>query len=87
MHERNRDVCPRWSKYVPDTTFKYFVSGYNSSISQSRQREIIEGFSYMALLGKIDMKNPEITFGCFEERALSSHFELFRIAVFDCTHR
>ena len=69
MHERNRSICTHWAKYIPDTSFKFVVSGYNRSISQSRQKEIINGFSYMAMLGKIDMKNPEITLGCFEERA------------------
>ena len=73
MHRRNRDLCSRWAKYIPSTSFKFLVGGYNRSISQSRQREIIESFSYMAFLGKIDMKNPEITFGCFEERASLPH--------------
>lgn len=38
----------------------------------ARQRDTIETFSYMGLLGKIDMKNPEINFVCFEECLLSS---------------
>jgi tRNA (guanine10-N2)-methyltransferase len=56
-------------QYVADTSFKFVVGGYNRSISQLRQREIINSFSYMGLLGKIDMQSPEIIFGCFEERA------------------
>lgn len=72
MHERNRDVRSQWSQYIPDTSFKFVIDGYNRSITQSRQREIINGFSYMAMLGKIDMNNPQIMFGCFEERAFRS---------------
>lgn len=67
MHEHNREARSEWAEYVPNTPFKYIVGGYNRSISQSRQREIIESFGYMDLLGKIDMKNPAVTFGCFEE--------------------
>ncbi|KAF7980758.1 hypothetical protein HWV62_36797 [Athelia sp. TMB] len=67
MHEHNRKACDEWAQYVPNTPFKYIVGGYNRGISQSRQREIIESFGYMDLLGKIDMKNPDVTFGCFEE--------------------
>lgn len=72
MHSRNREVRSEWLRYIPETTFKYIVDGYNRTISQSRRKEIIESFSYMRLLGKIDMKNPEATFGCFEECAFSS---------------
>jgi tRNA (guanine10-N2)-methyltransferase len=59
-------------QYIPDTSFKFVIDGYNRSIKQSRQREIINSFSYMAMLGKIDMNNPQIMFGCFEERAFRS---------------
>jgi tRNA (guanine10-N2)-methyltransferase len=85
MHEQNRDVRSQWSQYIPDTSFKFFVGGYNRSISQSHQREIINSFSYMALLGKIDMNNPQITFGCFEERAFDSdvHCALLLIVATD----
>ena len=69
LHERNRKAHSKWSTYAPETSFKYVVDGYNHSISQSRRKEIIETFSYMELLGKIEMKNPDITFGCFEECA------------------
>jgi len=39
----------------------------------------------MALLGKIDMNNPQITFGCFEERAFDSdvHCALLLIVATD----
>jgi tRNA (guanine10-N2)-methyltransferase len=52
------------------------VNGYNHSISKARQREVIEDFSYMGFMGKIDLVNPEITLGCFEECARSSTLRL-----------
>ncbi|TFY66268.1 hypothetical protein EVG20_g4821 [Dentipellis fragilis] len=67
LHEKNRALRDRWEKYVPDTSFKFFVAGFNQSIPQRRQREVVEDFSYMDFQGKIDMKNPEIVMGCFEE--------------------
>lgn len=43
------------------------MNGYNQSIPQRRQREVIETFGYMEFMGKIDMKTPEVVLGCFEE--------------------
>ena len=43
--------------------------GYNHGLSQRRQRNVIENFSYMDFLGKIEMKDPEITLGVYEECA------------------
>ncbi|TFK26531.1 RNA methylase [Coprinopsis marcescibilis] len=69
LHQQNQlpEIRVEWQKYVEDTTFKFFVTGYNHKIPQRRQREVIESFSYMGFLGKIDMKNPEISLICFEE--------------------
>ncbi|KAI0785684.1 tRNA guanosine-2'-O-methyltransferase [Abortiporus biennis] len=67
LHNANRLNVPKWEKYIEDTSFKFEVSAYNHSIPQKRQREVVENFSYMALLGKIDMKNPEEIFVCVEE--------------------
>ncbi|KAI9455436.1 tRNA guanosine-2'-O-methyltransferase [Lactarius psammicola] len=67
LHEQNRSSRNLWEKYIPETTFKFVVNGYNHSISKARQREVIEDFSYMGFMGKIDLINPEITMGCFEE--------------------
>jgi tRNA (guanine10-N2)-methyltransferase len=67
LHERNRASAALWSRYIPNTSFKFLVTAYSHKILQTRQREIVESFSYMGLLGKIDMNDPEITFGCFEE--------------------
>lgn len=70
LHENNKAARPKWQKYVPDTSFKFFVNGYNQSIPKARQRQVIEDFSYMDFLGKIDLKTPEVTMGCFEECTL-----------------
>ncbi|KAH9963840.1 tRNA guanosine-2'-O-methyltransferase [Russula dissimulans] len=67
LHEQNRDSRHLWEKYIPDTSFKFVVNGYNRSISKARQRQIIEDFSYMGFMGRIDLQNPELTMGCFEE--------------------
>ncbi|KAI9510945.1 tRNA guanosine-2'-O-methyltransferase [Russula earlei] len=67
VHERNRASRHLWEKYIPNTSFKFVVNGFNHSISKARQREIIEEFSYMGFMGRIDLRSPEITMGCFEE--------------------
>ena len=73
LHEQNRGVSrPLWEKYILDTSFKFVVNGYNHTISKTRQRQVIEDFSYMGFMGKIDLQNPEITMGCFEECELKS---------------
>lgn len=66
LHEQNSRARLQWERYIPDTSFKFCVLGYNFTISQRRQREIIESFAYMDFLGKIDMKNPEVTLTVFE---------------------
>jgi hypothetical protein len=67
IHEQVRHNYDKWSRYVPDTTFKFSVTGYANAIPQERQREVINSFRWMNLEGKIDMKHPEVTFVCHEE--------------------
>ncbi|KAJ3549722.1 hypothetical protein NM688_g5150 [Phlebia brevispora] len=67
VHEQTRQQSGLWSRHIPDTSFRFNVEGYNHSIPQRRQRDVVESFSFMALLGKIEMKNPDITFSVFEE--------------------
>lgn len=69
LHEANRRARSLWERYIPDTSFKFTVIGYNHGLSQRWQRNAIESFSYMGFLGKIEMKDPEITLGVFEECA------------------
>lgn len=67
LHSLNQQNRHLWSRYIQDTSFRFLVTAYNHKIPQDRQREVIEEFSYMGFLGKIDMKNPEITLVCYEE--------------------
>ncbi|EAU91719.1 RNA methylase [Coprinopsis cinerea okayama7 len=69
LHAANQlpEAREKWSKYIEDTSFKFIITAYNHTIPQRRQRAVIENFSYMGFLGKIDMKNPEILLTCFEE--------------------
>lgn len=67
LHGANRSQHERWSLYIPDTSFKFVITGFNHTIPQKRQREAVESFSYMGFLGKIDMKAPKITMCCYEE--------------------
>ncbi|KAE9411183.1 RNA methylase [Gymnopus androsaceus JB14] len=67
LHLCNRAKRKLWERYIPETSFKFIVTAYNHTIPQSRQKKVVESFSYMDFMGKIDMKNPEITLGCFEE--------------------
>lgn len=69
LHARTRACREKWEQYIPDTSFKFNVLGYNQSIPQRRQREVVEAFSYMDFRGKIEMKNPDATFAVFEECA------------------
>ncbi|KAF8650390.1 hypothetical protein AX16_005198 [Volvariella volvacea WC 439] len=67
LHEENRANRHLWERYIPDTAFRFHVTAYNHKIPQARQRDVIESFSYMDFLGRIDMKRPDIVLGCFEE--------------------
>ncbi|TFK44254.1 tRNA guanosine-2'-O-methyltransferase [Crucibulum laeve] len=67
LHAANRASRPLWEKFIPDTSFRFLVTSYNHKIPQSRQREVIESFSYMDFLGPINMKNPDITCAVLEE--------------------
>ncbi|KAF6761256.1 RNA methylase [Ephemerocybe angulata] len=67
LHEITKSNRSKWEPYVPDTSFKFFISAYNHKIPQRRQREVIEGFAYMDFQGEIDMKTPQMVCSCFEE--------------------
>ncbi|KAJ6609865.1 RNA methylase [Mycena sp. CBHHK59/15] len=70
LHAANNMNRQLWSSYAQDTSFKFFVTAYNHKIPESRQRDVVESFDYMGFLGKIDLKNPALTLGCFEECVL-----------------
>ena len=74
VHDQTRRNSDLWSHYVEKASFRFNVKGFNHTISQSRQKDIIESFSFMDLRGDINMKNPDIALSCFEECWL--HFVL-----------
>ncbi|KAJ7680272.1 hypothetical protein DFH06DRAFT_1265322 [Mycena polygramma] len=67
LHGANKGRSQLWSPYAHDTSFKFLVTAYNHKIPETRQRAVVESFSYMGFLGRIDMKNPQVIMGCFEE--------------------
>ncbi|EPQ57163.1 tRNA guanosine-2'-O-methyltransferase [Gloeophyllum trabeum ATCC 11539] len=67
LHEANKGKRHLWSRYIKNTSFKFNVTAHNHTVPQWRQREVVESFSYMDFQGEIDMKNPDIILGCFEE--------------------
>ena len=67
VYEQTRRNSPLWFKYIPNTTFRFTVSGFNRNITLARQKEVVETFSFMALEGRIDMKNAELNLCCMEE--------------------
>ncbi|KAJ6475317.1 S-adenosyl-L-methionine-dependent methyltransferase [Mycena vitilis] len=67
LHAVNKGRSQLWSPYAHDTSFKFLVTAYNHKIPETRQRAVVESFSYMGFLGRIDMKNPQVIMGCFEE--------------------
>ncbi|KAI0730326.1 tRNA guanosine-2'-O-methyltransferase [Fomitopsis betulina] len=67
LHEQVRTNHGKWEKHVHDTSWKLFISAYNHTIPQRRQKDVVEDFNYMDFRGKVDMSNPEVTLACFEE--------------------
>ncbi|THU96445.1 hypothetical protein K435DRAFT_819440 [Dendrothele bispora CBS 962.96] len=67
VHVQNRANQALWSRYKLNTSFKFFVTAFNHKLPQTQQRQVVESFSYTDFMGKIDMKNPDIVLGCFEE--------------------
>ena len=67
LHEQVRRDQWKWGKYVQDTPWKFFISAYNHTIPQRRQKDVVEDFNYMDFQGRIDMNSPEVTLACFEE--------------------
>lgn len=78
LHQHVRANQALWSRFIPDTSFKFLVTAYSHKIPHTRQREVVESFAYMGLLGKIDMNRPDIIFGSFEECTCLWKIRLFR---------
>ncbi|KAG6896803.1 hypothetical protein C0992_005953 [Termitomyces sp. T32_za158] len=67
LHTSTRKNEAKWASYIPEASFRFIVTAHNHKIPQFRQRTVVESFAYMNLLGRIEMKNPQVVFGCFEE--------------------
>ncbi|KAJ7132800.1 tRNA guanosine-2'-O-methyltransferase [Mycena crocata] len=78
LHTANNANRDLWLPYAHDTSFKFIVTAYNHKVPESRQRDVVESFGYMGFSGKIDLKSPEITLGCFEEYVSSAGLPTFR---------
>ncbi|KAJ7096373.1 tRNA guanosine-2'-O-methyltransferase [Mycena epipterygia] len=78
LHVANNASRHLWSAYAENFSFKFLVTSYNHKISESRQRDIVESFDYMGFMGKIDLRNPQIILGCFEEYDTSAGLSVTR---------
>ncbi|GAA5837130.1 hypothetical protein JCM5353_007166 [Sporobolomyces roseus] len=71
VHEqaKSKKAKELWSPYAQDRdcTWKFTVAGHNRTIPLSIQIKTINSFSYMAFLGDIDLKKPQLEVGVFEE--------------------
>jgi hypothetical protein len=67
LHAQNLANKHLWAHYAANTSFRFLVSAFLHTISHQHQVEVMESFDYMNFQGKIEMKNPEIILGCFEE--------------------
>ncbi|KAJ9104053.1 hypothetical protein QFC19_004187 [Naganishia cerealis] len=57
-----------WQAYEDQQKeFAFNLTGINKKIGFPRQRETIEGFDFMKLTSKINLKQPEVTYMLFEE--------------------
>ncbi|KAL8715280.1 MAG: hypothetical protein Q9220_001238 [cf. Caloplaca sp. 1 TL-2023] len=55
-----------WHKYK-HASFKFEVHAYQAKRSMKEQRVIVEGFRYTGFEGRVEMENPDETFGVLED--------------------
>lgn len=67
VHTQTLTCAHLWQRFKENTSFRFIVTAYSDRIPMSRQREVVDSFSFMDMQGKIDLKNPDETFTCFEE--------------------
>lgn len=71
LHKSIRErTTHRWDKFR-QASFRFEIDSFHASHSLSRQREIIESFSYMGFDGPIVMKNAANHFTVFEDHKLN----------------
>ena len=56
-----------WTPFSDTSSFKFVVSAFNSTVSKSRQKDVIESFSWMKYKGEIRMDNPDLEVGVLED--------------------
>ncbi|GAA5974759.1 hypothetical protein JCM5350_001280 [Sporobolomyces pararoseus] len=71
VHEKAKSDQAKalWEPYAKDRecTWKFVVAGHNRTIPLSVQIKTINDFSYLAFLGDINLKTPQLEVGVFEE--------------------
>ncbi|KEF57214.1 uncharacterized protein A1O9_07404 [Exophiala aquamarina CBS 119918] len=67
LHENVRKQSGHlWDRFR-QSSFKFSVDSYGSTRGVSKQRELINSFSFLGFQGKISMRNPEVEFAVMEE--------------------
>ncbi|KAI8146385.1 S-adenosyl-L-methionine-dependent methyltransferase [Fennellomyces sp. T-0311] len=67
VHAQVKDQPELWKGKYNDESFKFTVGAFNSTVSVTDQREVINSFSYLGFEGPISMKNPDVQFGVIED--------------------
>lgn len=67
LHENVRKQSGHLWERFRRSSFKFSVDSYGSTRGLSKQRELINSFSFLGFQGKISMKNPEVEFAVMEE--------------------
>jgi tRNA (guanine10-N2)-methyltransferase len=61
VHQQVKTTSDRWALYK-QSSFKFVVSAFASTIDKHKQLDIINSFSYLGFEGNIDMKKPQVQF-------------------------
>ncbi|CDR49595.1 RHTO0S28e01288g1_1 [Rhodotorula toruloides] len=73
LHERvkSAECREKWDKYAVDRDcrWKFTIAGHNRTIPLPQQVALVNTFQYMAFIGEIDLRNPMLEVGLFEEYA------------------
>ena len=67
VHSQTQACAHLWERFKENTSLRFNVTAYSDRIPMSRQKEIVDSFAFMEMRGKIDLKNPDETFNCYEE--------------------
>ncbi|GAA5894968.1 hypothetical protein JCM6882_008255 [Rhodosporidiobolus microsporus] len=71
LHElvKTAEVREKWEHYTVDRecSWKFTIAGHNRTIPLPAQVKLINTFAYMPFVGDIDLRNPKLEIGVFEE--------------------